>query len=321
VRRQGPALVAAVVAALGLVASSASAGARAVKPPRPKPLVGKQSAVMTLDSNATTLVWASEDGVFVASQLGKGKRKLSAEQAMAVRLDAGGDAVLVARRGAVERVVLASGAVTQLATPRFAIALASDDKHVYWSGGLAGVIERVARTGGTPETVAKVPEAGIGEIALDGNHVYFVVLRKLGEDGSLARVPLGGGAVELLYTGGRVQGLTLGDSHVFCAVDGGSDGSGKVLRIAKAGGKPDLIADKLTSPWALAALPDGVLVLAQGAVGKRAGKLLQLRDGAPPVVLADGQAVPWALSTTAAQVYWSSWGDRTIKTTTLTPRP
>ncbi|MCC7000388.1 MAG: hypothetical protein IT370_37670 [Deltaproteobacteria bacterium] len=312
-------VVAVVVAGIGLVLASASARAGAGRAPRPKLVVGKQGSVMSLDSDATRLVWTSEEGVFVASQLGKGKRKLSAEEAMAVSLD--GDAVLVARRGVVERIVLASAAVTQLASPRFAIAIAADSSHVYWSGGVAGVIERVARTGGTPEPVAKVPEAGIGEIALDGSHLYFVVLRKLGEDGALARVPLSGGAVEVLYTGGRVQGLALGEGQVFCTVDGGSEGDGKVVRVAKVGGKPETIADGLTSPWALAAVPDGVVVLAQGKVGKRAGKLLHLRDGAAPVVLADGQAVPWALTTTAAQVYWSSWGDRTIKATTLTRRP
>jgi hypothetical protein len=125
-------------------------------------------------------------------------------------------------------------AVETLATggePRW---MAIDDSHVYWvslpgGSGSDGTIMRVAKTGGTPETLAS-GETDPVEIAVDGTYVYWA--RSTG--GTIVRVPRGGGTIATVATTPNVRGFAVDTTHAYWTYNNG--GIGGVSRQPLAGG-------------------------------------------------------------------------------------
>lgn len=122
-----------------------------------------------------------------------------------------------------------SGANVLFTGPREMSGIALDAGSVYWGNEGGDALMAVAKTGGSPSTLATLDYPG--DVAIDETHVYFI---DAGDNG-VYRVPKGGGAPELLGTS------VAGAPRV--AVDAGfvywtDQGSVDMVRAPKAGGTP-----------------------------------------------------------------------------------
>ncbi len=178
--------------------------------------------------SSTTLVWTeNETGhVYVASlDSGQAPTLLATTPgAWDVVMDATNVYWTTVFGGSVYAAPLAGGAPAMLAgdlTPPQALAI-SGDRLFFGTAADAGVFS-VPTTGGAPTSL--VEKGGFG-VAADGEHVYF------GEyDGRLARVPLGGGDVEVLGIGnGTVSDIALTSKSVYWTMVGND---GVILKVAK----------------------------------------------------------------------------------------
>lgn len=187
----------------------------------------------------------------------------------------------------IRRVAKQGGAATVLATDWPLVDVEVDGGFVYWSS--LG-IHRVAKTGGTPETIVPAESVALGsDLALADHHVYF-----LGKD-AIARVSDAGGPVEALFPtdADHAAGPIVHDGVVWW-----TEHDWKALKRAKVGGAFETIA--LTPSAFVAGLAwseRGMLVL--DSTGRRlvrvdaAGKvtLLQHFDRTPRKLAAFGDAV------------------------------
>jgi hypothetical protein len=119
--------------------------------------------------------------------------------------------------------------------------LAVDDTDIYWAGGNigGGIVRKLAKAGGTPQTLADISE-GIDNargIALDANYVYWTELGT----GRVRRIAKSGGSVkdyldpQEYYQAGSVA---VNGAHIYWAdTTGGYDG--RIRRVDKSGGQID----------------------------------------------------------------------------------
>jgi sugar lactone lactonase YvrE len=147
-------------------------------------------------------------------------------------------------------------------------------------------------------------------IATDGSHVYWVTWY----GGTVARVPVAGGAVETLVTGRQFP--------IQVAVDGGfaiwtedgtqTDPTSSLLRVPVAGGSPASLGAGFLGP-------DWLLIHAGTAyVADRGGTLIetvQLASGTRQTFAAM-QSSPFGLATDGTALYWTT-GDGAIRTRPL----
>jgi hypothetical protein len=120
-------------------------------------------------------------------------------------------------------------------------ALALDDTTAYWTdSGFNGEVWSAPNTGGKATLLAKSPptvNSTVG-IAVDAASVYWG-----NADGSVYRVPKGGGAVTTILPAvadGSPSGFTIDDANVFAIAPQGS--SAVVVKIPKAGGSQLVLA-------------------------------------------------------------------------------
>jgi hypothetical protein len=255
-------------------------------------------------------------------------------------------------QGLVFRVPIDGGESEVLTPPMFdPKGLAVNDTHVYWANGGYGVDEtgstgatimRVAKSGGTPETVSEAvyPIA----LALDDDAVYW-------SDADLDQIvmrPLEGTSNTVLAESQRtVKYLALDSTSVYWTNE-----TGEVVKVAKAGGPPTVLASGQSQPlgiavdatrvyWAAAgdgwirsvplsggavqnvreaeypiavSLQDGYLIYtnAPGALTTTSdtGQVLRVPlDGGTAELLADRQELPWNITTIGAKdVLWADAG-------------
>jgi hypothetical protein len=182
-----------------------------------------------------------------------------------------------------------------------------DDASVYWTneafGGPGGVM-KVAKTGGTPVTLAAGAPFGI---ALDATDVYWTDGFGVG---TVMKVPVGGGTPTTLATGTvNPQPIAVNAADVYWTDDNGLMKvplkGGAVVTLAHAGGAAmgSLALDSANVYWMTAA---GLLKVALGG-----GAVTTL---APPPTLAvwgsdaTTPATVMGIAVDATTVYWGTWG-------------
>lgn len=290
-------------------------------------------------------------GMTAPAELASGEkypRRVAAKGGYAYFTDAGSSASPASNgnAGFVVRAPLAGGAVEVL-TPEIddPFDVAVDGANAYFtsgghgagpSGGETGsAVYAVALAGGAPTKLADALYAQ--GIAVDATHVYYADA----DAGELRRVPIAGGASELVVAGvGVVEALAVDETHVFFA----SKSAGIVGSVEKAGAAAfTTLADGQTTPVSLSvdaehvywANEDGGEIQqapkAGGAVTTVfaasypgavhvAGDALVFTDrdwqsvlrvplaGGTPTVLADAEDVPWALASDGGTLVWVNAG-------------
>ncbi|MEZ4219940.1 MAG: hypothetical protein R3B13_03355 [Polyangiaceae bacterium] len=164
-------------------------------------------------------------------------------------------------------------------------ALAADSSHLYWTATSLGAIRRKAKSGGVAETILsnqpnafglalsggdlfftrranpgnilKAAKNGMGAgllasnqdkptaIATDGTHVYWTNVAGAGAGGA-RRIPVGGGATEIVHPGGPTSLVALTSSDVLLATDAA------VLRLKKSNPADGPWTAPFTNVWGLA---------------------------------------------------------------------
>jgi hypothetical protein len=112
--------------------------------------------------------------------------------------------------------------------------ITNDDKNVYWT--TEHEIVGVGKHGDSLHTLA-TGIADPGRLVSDGTHVYWLDRGVSLDDGSLARVPIGGGEVEVLVSRFRTgEALAVDHDYVYWGADD------RIIRRAKSGGPDRILA-------------------------------------------------------------------------------
>ncbi len=142
-------------------------------------------------------------------------------------------------------------------------------------------------------------------IVLDGANVYWTTQ---GGGPVVMKAALAGGApVPLAYHSAGAAGLAVDAAFVYYTLPS----LGRVMRVSLLGGPPVALATGLVSPLFLA-LGEGALYWTGGV--RKAGVVmrLELREGAKPTVLIDGQPGPRALAVQGGFVTWTDANDGSV---------
>jgi hypothetical protein len=191
-------------------------------------------------------------------------------------------------------------------------AVAMDDTTIYFAW--KGTVSSVPKDGSAPpRQVATLATQFVEGIAVDGTDVYATDLA----DGTIERVPKGGGVAETIATGQlRPCGIVVDDERVYWANKGtdsvgapGNDGS--IMALAKSGGSPVVLAqgEQMPGPITLSA---GTLVWADGPWGGANGMLRSLTpglDAGAPTALASGLDNTWVPVVAGGNAYITVDGD------------
>lgn len=192
-------------------------------------------------------------------------------------------------------------------------AMAVDEAYVYVTR-YAGTIVRVARRGGTAETIGSGVGMALG-LAVDDAHVYWTSLtgREVG------RFPKGGGPVELYArTQRRPHGIAVDDAHVYWVNEGsveagGSADDGELARAPKAGGPKELLAVRLQAPRDVTRDRDGSLWLHCGPWGGENGAAYAVPPGGGALeLLARGLGLTSEVARAGGALAFVSQDDRAL---------
>lgn len=162
-----------------------------------------------------------------------------------------------------------------------------DDVHVYWidAGQHDGTARLMRRglTGGAVETIYTNAGAIYG-MAADAERVYLVYTSGGFGDytGGVASVNKRDGAVSLLATGFNPTAIATAEGWVYYNEGHASDGA--IWRVPATGGEPELVAEPIANPWALAV--DGTHVY---CAEQNEGRIVRIpASGGTPDVIASG---------------------------------
>lgn len=213
----------------------------------PELLVGQLDG-MWIATSPTHVFWSQETGGLKRANLDGTAPQSLMLGARPLGVDA--DHLFAATTISIERLPLAGGPREQIVghvdieeTWYYSYELALDDQRVYWTTG--GTVESVGKDGTERRTHAtgqKYP----GGVASDGEHVFWLDINDPAGC-TLRRTPVGGGAVEVLWTDptpfmiprdcspGTAK-IVLDDQHVYWGGD-------LVQRVPKAGGPPEVVAE------------------------------------------------------------------------------
>ncbi|HEY6560635.1 MAG TPA: hypothetical protein VI072_25325 [Polyangiaceae bacterium] len=136
--------------------------------------------------------------------------------------------------------------------------MALDTSHLYWllQPGNDPEFWRVDRVSGHKERLLVTAES-VYSFAIDATHLYFTHTLSVFE-GSIRRMPKGGGEVEVIASGiFNPTRLTLDDTYVYYNIASIPNAKailsiaedGALYRVGKNGGVPELLASPLDGPW------------------------------------------------------------------------
>lgn len=172
-----------------------------------------------------------------------------------------------------------------------------DRKYVKLSGDTVSVV-RVPKRGGEPQPLVAIDRDATGEsirdLAVDDRHVYFTVRRTNGRGGAVRRVSKSGGPVETLAELEPENAplvIAVDDENVFWSATSGFSGApAKLMRLAKAGGAVEVLAQTRLPAHGIALDAEHVYVSTKNhTAGDLRGDLLAVPKvgGAPRVLLRD----------------------------------
>ena len=222
--------------------------------------------------------------------------------------------------GAVKKVPICGGAVvTLVASLPSPGAMATDATDVYWANGTgaARALLKVAKTGGAVTTLTT--EADATALAVGGGYAYWASLNAMG---ILFRVPIAGGAPEVLVPGSSFGGgVFLDGSSVYFTNEAYTTGAvlsapadpasgGGVVTLASMRNQPrSVIAQGSLVYWTEAADDTGYL-----------GNVMAVPSaGGAFLTIAAGEINPQALAVDASYVYWTNESDVSIGNVTKAP--
>jgi hypothetical protein len=146
-------------------------------------------------------------------------------------------------------------------------------------------------------------------IVVDASHVYFTSQGTGGAtDGSVSRVPIGGGGVVTLAPSQAAPGSIVASNTALFWVN---SGDGTIRSISKSGGSLGTVASGLGNPWGIALSPafDKVFFTVEGAEQPPSGTVSWVpAAGGGVVQLASGQDHPRAIATDGTYVFWAATG-------------
>ncbi len=203
--------------------------------PRPRPTVVTltQGSPVDVVVDATSVYWATRAGDLYAMPLQGGQprvlangfaKRLAVDSTSLYWIEGPDPSSFGGQNGAINKLPIAGGSVTLLASTPAPVAIALDPSAVYWTN--AGGVVRVGLDGGAQTVVAGVADAGA--LALDATFVYFVG----GRGQNVLKVPKAGGLPSTLSSGASVSDLAVDASNVYL---GGFSG---ITVLALAGGPP-----------------------------------------------------------------------------------
>lgn len=122
------------------------------------------------------------------------------------------------------------------------LGVAVDGDFVYFiTGGFVraeNAVRRVPTLGGRVETLAQLETAPSGDLAVDGEHVYFTSQ----QGNAVLRVPKTGGSASIVAQAAAPTCLAVDATHVYFVTFTKQEPAGHVLRVAKAGGNTEILA-------------------------------------------------------------------------------
>ncbi len=188
-----------------------------------------------------------------------------------------------------------------------------DDAHVYWTDsgeiGKPGAVMTTPKAGGPLVMLAS--GSAPGGLALDATHVYWVDAGTFDpdgtshHDGTVSRVPIAGGATEVL-----VAGL---DGPFGIAIDGASvywtnPQAGTIIKLPLGGGATVTVASGQSTPQGIAVDASRLYWTIELDASGNGGIMMAPIAGGPASELATDQNAPLGIVLDSTSVYWTDPG-------------
>jgi hypothetical protein len=193
-------------------------------------------------------------------------------------------------------------------------ALAIDGTNVYWANDDVeagfptnqGTIALAPLAGSAPTVLASGRQAPAA-IAVDATAVYWVDGGTGSADGSVNKVPIGGGAVTTLASGISPTAIALDATNVYFATVSAS-GTGRIARVPKAGGAVTVLTYfGVYMPWTMAIDGLSVYWIDGGDNSSAHGGVYKIPlDGGSPTALASGEVYGRGLAIDASSAYFTT---------------
>jgi hypothetical protein len=188
--------------------------------------------------------------------------------------------------------------------------LAAGESDVYWDEQDTMAVRAVAKIGGGLRTLATGPgDAGLAGVAADSQYVYVA-----GIDGTVVRIPVGGGAAEPLNAGAvspSAWEIVASAQDIYWSQDDPDDGPGSIHVAGQNGQGLRTFASGQPQPGGLALDGENVYWTNVGAnLDFQTGTIVScpLSGCKAPTVLASGQHLPREIAVDDVAVYWSDYG-------------
>ena len=265
-------------------------------PCKPEVLVGKLLGASALAVDAATVYYATTGALSKVSTSGGAAQILvpTPRGAYAVAV-LGGDVYFSGVRDVFK--VPAGGGTAQVvaSTQSTVLVLTAHSSGVYFTADNA--VHQIPAGQPKPRALAPSQVDAYG-VAAWGDHAYFTRYSKRGE---VARVPLSGGAVQVLASGlNHPSNVAVDSAGVYVTVQN----AGTVIRLPHAGGVAEVLATGIDLPTGIVVDQGWLYFTAQngGVVSKLPA------SGGKPSPLATGQSYPTWIASDGTGVYWINSG-------------
>ncbi len=220
-----------------------------------------------------------------------------------------------------ERLSLAKRQLVPIATPASGpFAMALDDTYVYWATAgsyrePAASLRRTPKAGGNTDVLMDTPSNHVRRTLLAPPWLYF---SRASADEPLGRIPLGGGASEVLSTSGPKDGarsLAMVGDVLLAGWGESADFSGALRAVAPGGGTKTLwdrgAVDAMASAGGFVYWASG---LGKGDMGREGNLFRMPNTGGTPLTLAPTDAYPTAVLVDDSWVYFATMGRERVGT-------